>query len=147
MILYFRLFKENEVFTLTLLESYKEFTKINSEYINYINELVNTDLGKCDNKEVINCLIGCKNRYEFLKIKVDDYNYEEENIDTLKQLKMYIMDGLLLSIDLLRFYESKQVERFKMRAVNYINKERMKKFIEDNPFENNISFGNCRVNK
>ena len=60
---------------------------------------------------------------------------------------MYIMDGLLLSIDLLRFYESKQVERFKMRAVNYINKERMKKFIEDNPFENNISFGNCRVNK
>lgn len=132
---------------MTLLEAYKEFSKINNEYITYINTLANGELGNCDDKEVIDTLLGSKNMYEFLKIKVDDYDFKDDSISAVRQLKMYILDGLLLSIDLLRFYESKETERFKMRAINYINKERMKRFIEDNPFENNISFGNCRVSK
>ena len=76
---------------------------------------------------------------------VDDAVITEENQETLGKLKYYIVDGLFLAVDLLNFYESKQKERFQMRAVNYINKDRMQQFINDNPFNSNIEIGRCRV--
>lgn len=128
-----------------LFEIYKNFNLANREYINFIDGLIKNDLGNCDNKEVENDLLAGKNRFEFLKIMVDDVVITEENQETLGKLKYYIVDGLFLSVDLLNFYETKQKERFQMRAVNYINKDRMQQFINDNPFNSDIEIGRCRV--
>lgn len=128
-----------------LFEIYKNFNVANREYITYIHNLIKEDMGECNNEEVINELLAGKNRFEFLKIMVDDVKITIENNEMLGKLKYYIVDGLFLSVDLLNFYETKQKERFQMRAVNYINKDRMEQFIKDNPFNTNVEIGKCRV--
>lgn len=126
---------------------YKEFLEIKTEIIALIEKISNSDMKDCSDDNVINSLIGEKNKLEFMKIKVDDVEIIESNMEMVNHLKMSIMDALFLLVDLINFYHSASVERFKMRVYNYVNKDRMERFIKENPFESNISFGHCRVDK
>lgn len=130
---------------LDLFDIYKNYDIANKEYISLLENLLNSSLGDCNDENIQNDLLAAKNKFEFLKIMADDILITEENNEILGKLKYYIMDGLFLAVDLLNFYNSKQVERFSMRAVNYINKNRMQEFINDNPFNSTIPFGKCRI--
>lgn len=130
-----------------LFQIYKEFLGIKAEIISLIEDISDNDMKDCTDQNISNSLLGEKNKLEFMKIKVDDVEVTEDNIEMVNQLKMSIMDALFLLVDLLKFYHSASVERFRMRVYNYVNKDRMERFIKDNPFESNISFGNCRVDK
>ena len=105
-----------------LLQIYKEFLGIKTEIISLIED-ISDNLKDCTDQNISNSLLGEKNKLEFMKIKVDDIDVTEDNIQMVNQLKMSIMDALFLLVDLLKFYHSASVERFKMRAYNYVNKD------------------------
>ena len=71
----------------------------------------------------MNLTIALKN-YESLKFESDEIQAEGNEINNLNDLKYLIMSGLFLVSDLSHFYNIKEFERFKMRAVNYINHSR-----------------------
>ena len=50
------------------------------------------------------------------------WNGEEKDINNLRDLNYLALDTLFLTMDLKNFYKLGESERFKMRAVNYINK-------------------------
>ena len=126
---------------MTLINIYEEYTNINNEYLTYIEGLVNSDISNCSDDNIMDKLILFKNNFESIKIKLDvcEVDIEEKDIENLKDLKYLVMDALFISADLVTFYKSKQPERFKMRAVNYINKKRRAEMFKD------ANDGSCRV--
>ena len=109
---------------MSLINIYEEYNRINNEYVNFIEILVNSDLGDCSENNIMDKLMLVKNGFESMKIRIDLEEVEEKDIENLKELKYLVMDGLFISADLVTFYKYKQPERLKMRAVNYINKKR-----------------------
>lgn len=73
-------------------------------------------------------LVKGKEKFQELMNAVDKIEVEEEDGLYLKDVKYGLVDGLFLAIDLYNFYYSKQLERFKMRGVNYIRKGRVTSF-------------------
>ena len=62
------------------------------------------------------------NLFEDLKLRCDKIEVEEKDINNLRDLNYLALDTLFLTMDLKNFYKLGESERFKMRAVNYINK-------------------------
>lgn len=124
---------------MSLINNYEEYNKINNDYVNFIEGLVNSDLGECSDNKIIETLKGAQNKFESIKIRTDVDGIEESDKENLKDLKYLIMDALFISSDLVAFYKHKQPERFKMRAVNYINKKRRAEMFKDS------GNGSCRV--
>lgn len=118
-----------------LFKMNQEFLGIKKEIITLIEGIAEGDMKDCKDEEISNSLLGEKNKLEFMKIKVDDVKVTADNIDMVNSLKRSIMDGLFLLVDLINFYHSASVERFKMRVYNYINKDRMERFINNDLFE------------
>lgn len=118
-----------------LFKMNQEFLGIKKEIITLIEGIAEGDMKDCKDEEISNSLLGEKNKLEFMKIKVDDVKVTADNIDMVNSLKRSIMDGLFLLVDLINFYHSGSVERFKMRGYNYINKDRMERFINNDLFE------------
>ena len=56
--------------------------------------------------------------------------FKEKCENDLRDLKYLIVDSFFLLIDLENFYKYKEFERFKMRAVNHINKRRRASFAQ-----------------
>lgn len=106
-----------------LINTYEEYKNTNEEYAVFINGLVESDLSNRD-EAIVNKLTEYQNRFEELKVKCDRITVEDDNVNNLKDLKYLIVDTLFLALDLAHFYGLGQEERFKMRAVNYINKKR-----------------------
>lgn len=107
---------------------FEEYIKVNKQYVDFVNELVNKDFTSFKEDEIVNKLVEGKTKFEKLMNDTDICEKEEEEGLFLKDVKYSIVDGLFLSIDLLNFYNSKELERFKMRAVNYIRKGRVTSF-------------------
>ena len=107
---------------------FDEYVKINKEYVSFVNEIVNNNFSNYTQEEIMSRLIEYKQNYEKLMSDVDKCTQEEEDGLFLKDVKYSIVDGLFLAIDLYNFYNSKELERFKMRAVNYIRKGRVTSF-------------------
>ena len=76
----------------------------------------------------MNKLVKAKDKFQELMSEVDEIETEEEDGLFVKDVKYGIVDGLFLAIDLYNFYYTKQLERFKMRGVNYIRKGRVTSF-------------------
>lgn len=106
-----------------LAKTYEDYNNFNKEYIMFLENLCESDFNE-DEELVINKLIEAKWKFEMLKLKCDDLEFSGENLEDIKDLNYLIVDSLFLSADLLRFYRNKEVERFKMRATNYLNKKR-----------------------
>lgn len=124
---------------MSLVQNYEEYNKVNSNYVNFIEGLVNSDLGECDNEKIKDTLLSAQNSFESIKIRIDVEGMEETDKENLNDLKYLIMDALFISADLVAFYKYKQPERFKMRATNYINKKRRAEMFKDS------GNGSCRV--
>lgn len=122
-----------------LIKAYEEYTRVNNNYVNSIERLVNSDLGDCNEEHIKEQLLSAQNSFESIKIRIDVVEVEEKEEENLRDLKYLVMDALFISADLVAFYKYKQPERFKMRAVNYINKKRRAEMFKD---DNN---GSCRV--
>lgn len=124
---------------MNLIKAYEEYTRVNNDYVNFIEGLVNSDLGDCNETQIKAHLLCAQNSFESIKIRIDVEKVEEKDQENLRDLKYLVMDALFISADLVAFYKYKQPERFKMRAVNYINKKRRAEMFKDN------HDGSCRV--
>ncbi|GAB6169825.1 hypothetical protein JCM1393_22850 [Clostridium carnis] len=124
---------------MSLINTYEKYVKINEEYIKLIDKLVDTDLSQCEDISVMEALLKAKVDFEELNIEAEKIRVEDKDSENLKDLKYLIMDGVFITSDLVAFYEHKHFERFKMRAVNYINKKRRAEIFKD------VNCGDCRV--
>ncbi|MCI9069496.1 hypothetical protein [Clostridium sp.] len=117
---------------MNLINTYEKFKHINEEFIAFIDKLVIENFGAFTDEQIkMNLNIALKN-YEKLKFEADEIKVEacyKNNLNDLNYLNYLIMSALFLVSDLIHFYNLKEYERFKMRAVNYINNSRRGKYI------------------
>ena len=114
---------------MSLISTYEKFTHINEEFIEFIDKLIGNDFKSFTDDQIkMNLNIALKN-YEKLKFESDEIQVEEDNKNNLNDLRYLIMSALFLVSDLIHFYNLKESERFKMRAVHYINNSRRGKII------------------
>ena len=114
-----------------LVKTYEEYNELNKEYVKYIQMVMESDISNHDNI-IMNNLENYSNLFEDLKLRCDKIEVEEKDINNLRDLNYLALDTLFLTMDLKNFYKLGESERFKMRAVNYINKrnrETIDKFV------------------
>ena len=104
-----------------LVKTYEEYNELNMEYVKYIQMVMESDISNHDNI-IMNNLGNYSNLFEDLKLRCDKIEVEEKDINNLRDLNYLALDTLFLTMDLKNFYKLGESERFKMRAVNYINK-------------------------
>ena len=104
-----------------LVKTYEEYNELNKEYVKYIQMVMESDISNHDNI-IMNNLENYSNLFEDLKLRCDKIEVEEKDINNLRDLNYLALDTLFLTMDLKNFYILGESERFKMRAVNYINK-------------------------
>lgn len=113
---------------MSLISTYEEYVKVNGAYVESINEIVSNNFNGYTEENILKKLGDGKNKFEELREKLDEEEVLNEEIDNLQDLKYLVIDGLFLSIDLFNFYNCKELERFKMRFVNYVRKRRVADF-------------------
>lgn len=112
---------------MSIVNTYEKFININTEFINFIDELIKGNFKSFTEEQIkMNLSVALKN-YEDIKFESDELIVEDENKNNLNDLKYLIMSGLFLVSDLTHFYNIKEYDRFRMRAVNYINNSRRTK--------------------
>ena len=104
-----------------LVKTYEEYNELNKEYVKYIQMVMESDISNHDNI-IMNNLENYSNLMADLKLRCDKIEVEEKDINNLRDLNYLALDTLFLTMDLKNFYKLGESERFKMRAVNYINK-------------------------
>lgn len=104
-----------------LVKTYEEYNELNKEYVKYIQMVMESDISNYDDI-IMNNLENYSNLFEDLKLRCDKIEVEEKDINNLRDLNYLALDTLFLTMDLKNFYKLGESERFKMRAVNYINK-------------------------
>lgn len=107
-----------------LVDLYNEYMKVSEQYMTYIFELSKDSLGTCENEQVLDKLKSYQIKFEDMIIKANVLEVDEENKNNLQDLRYLVMDILLVATDLSAFHGYKEVERFKMRAVNFVNKRK-----------------------
>lgn len=121
-----------------LITIYENYMALKKNYIEFIEHLVETDFVE-DEKQVSEELEKAKVALEGLLRQSDELKKDEENEHNVKDLSYLLADTLFLAIDLLGLYEYKELGRFKMRVINYTNKQ---KHVE---MFGGMNAGNCRV--
>ena len=104
-----------------LVRTYEQYNELNKEYIKYIQIVMESDISNNDSI-IMNNLEQYSKLFEELKMKCDKIEVEEKDINNFRDLNYLALDTLFLTLDLKNFYSLGESERFKMRAVNYINK-------------------------
>ena len=99
----------------------EEYNELNKEYVKFIQMVMESDIANYDDI-IMNNLEKYSELFEELKLRCDKVEVEEKDIDNLRDLNYLALDTLFLTMDLKNFYKLGESERFKMRAVNYINK-------------------------
>lgn len=123
-----------------LLNTYEEYKNYKNQYVLFIEELFNSNLKAYSNEIALEKLEEAFKTFEMFNSRTDDMKVEEKDEENLRDLRYLIFDSLLLSSDLLKFYKYNEVERFKMRTINYINKVRREEM-----FSSSMNNSNCRV--
>lgn len=124
---------------MNLVKIYEDYNTINNAYIKFIDELSNNECLSTADENIVDKLKEAQDNFEALMIKAENEKVDKENLNNLQDLKYLIMDGIFVASDLLAFYKYNHVERFKMRAINYINKKRKADMFKDS------YSGSCRV--
>lgn len=104
-----------------MLNTYEKFSMLNNDLIKYLNELITNNFKNLNNEDIIVDLERILHDIEVLKFKSDEISVHNMDIDKVNDLRYSIMNSLFLISDLLHFYKLNEIERFKMRIVNYIN--------------------------
>ncbi|MDD6796204.1 MAG: hypothetical protein PUE01_12485 [Clostridiaceae bacterium] len=111
-----------------LVQIYEEYNSLNKEFIAFLDKVLLSNFEGYSEEEVNNILVNVRDKMENLKVLSDSIEENEDNRDNLRDLKYLVVDTFFLLLDLINFYKHKEIERFKMRAVNYINKRRRAEF-------------------
>ena len=114
---------------MSIISTYEKFTHINEEFIEFIDKLIKEKFESFSEEQIKMNLKIALNNYEKIKFESDEIQVDEENKNKLNDLKYLIMSALFLVSDLNHFYEIKEYDRFKMRAINYINNSRRNKYL------------------
>lgn len=125
--------------TMELFNLYETFTKQSNGYLDFVEQLVNTDFAILAGKVIQEELKGNKERFESLMETTNTLEVEESQLENLKDFRYLLMDMIFLSGDLEHFYQLGELGRFKMRALNAINKKRRAEFFK----EESSHGGNC----
>lgn len=112
-----------------LLKGYEQYVLLNREYVAFIDEIILKNFEGFKEKDIRETLVKAKDNFERLRNEIDNLNIDI-NDENLKDLKYLVIDALFLAIDLYNFYNSQEIERFKMRGVNYIRKRRVADFFK-----------------
>lgn len=123
-----------------LLNTYEEYKNYKNQYVVFIEELFNSNLKAYSREIVLEKLEEAFKTFEMFNSRTDSMKVEEKDEENLRDLRYLIFDSLLLSSDLLKFYKYNEVERFKMRTINYINKVRREEM-----FSSSMNNSSCRV--
>lgn len=122
-----------------LVKIYNEFVALNEEYCKFVKSIAASDILSLNYENTLKELSKQADIFEELMNKVSELEVSNDQLENLKDLKYLIMDGIFASRDFEAFFKAKQIERFKMRIVNYENKKQRSEMFS------NVS-GNCRVN-
>lgn len=118
---------------------YNEYKEMRQEYIVFIEGICQNILEVELNSDTTIKLKAALNNFENLNSTLMNLEVSDDDKQNLKDLQYLLLDSLMLSSELSYFYENNLKERFKMRAVNYINK-----LLRDQHSSAHID-GKCRV--
>lgn len=106
-----------------LLNYYETYTAITKDYDQLLQQMVEQET--LQKEEAIgDQLVSAKNQLEQLMHAIAELEVEESQQQNLGDLKYLVTDLFFLAMDCLHFYEHEEMGRFKMRAINYLNKKR-----------------------
>jgi len=109
---------------MNLVEIYSAYKEESAEYTTWLEAIVSSDFQN-DAMPIIRVrLIDTKEQFEKWMEVCSNLEVEEKDQDNLKDLRYLILDSLFLAADLVRFFETDDLGRFKMRVLNYLNKKR-----------------------
>ncbi|MGL4570616.1 MAG: hypothetical protein ACRCVJ_06105 [Clostridium sp.] len=108
---------------MSLVRIYDEYTNINKEYLDFVNEVALDKNIEFNDKDLAK-LNEHKNSFRQLMERINEEDLSKEDETNIKDLKYLVLDSIFLSSDLAAFYNAKEQERFKMRIANYVNKMR-----------------------
>lgn len=123
-----------------IVKIYNEFVEFNKDYCIYVKNIAEGDILSLNYESTLKELTRMADKFEDLMNIVSKLEVEEEQKENLNDLKYLVMDAIFASRDFEAFFKAKQVERFKMRIMNYENKKQRSEMFSDVQ-------GNCRVNK
>lgn len=115
---------------MSLLSIYEEYVQSNKEYVDFIDKIINDNFTSYTEDEISKKLVIYKDYFEKLRDDLEKTDVASEEDENVRDLKYLLVDVLFLSIDLYNFYNSKEIERFKMRGINYIRKRRVADFFK-----------------
>lgn len=115
---------------MSLLSIYEEYVQANKEYVDFIDKIINDDFSSYTEDEINKKLVVYKDYFEKLRDNIEKTDITNEADENVKDLKYLLVDVLFLAIDLYNFYNAKEIERFKMRGINYIRKRRVADFFK-----------------
>lgn len=125
--------------TMNLVEIYSAYKEESTEYFSWLEAVVDSDFQNDATPIIRVRLIDTKEQFEKWMEACSNLEVEEKDQDNLKDLRYLILDSLFLAADLVRFFETDDLGRFKMRVLNYLNKKRRAEMFGETPG------GNCRV--
>lgn len=118
---------------MNLVEIYEAYRVVSVEYIEWLEIVVQSDFQN-DAEPIIRLrLIDTKKQFEEWMEQCNELEVEEKDETNLKDLRYLILDSLFLAADLVRFFETDDLGRFKMRVLNYLNKKRRAELFGETP--------------
>lgn len=118
---------------MNLVEIYEAYRVVSVEYIEWLEIVVQSDFQN-DAEPIIRLrLIDTKKQFEEWMEQCNELEVEEKDETNLKDLRYLILDSLFLAADLVRFFETDDLGRFKMRVLNYLNKKRRVELFGETP--------------
>lgn len=126
-----------------LVNSYACYTEEYNAYLEFVEQLIETDFANGVEAEVTSKLAKVKVTFESLMEKVSALEVEEAQEENLKDLKYLIMDALFFASDLANFYKHQELGRFKMRVLNALNKKRRAELFGSET----AGSGSCPINR
>lgn len=106
-----------------LANKYEAYTQVKKGYLEYIEGLVESDFSG-DQEAIQIRLKEVRVQLEELMGQIEEIEMTKENEDNLKDFKYLLVDILFLAMDLEDLYTHKDLGRFKLRVINYSNKQK-----------------------
>lgn len=106
-----------------LFNHYEAYTEVAKRYDTLLQELVDQETLRKE-EAIYHQLKEVKEQLEQLMHVTGELEVEEDQKQNLGDLKYLVTDLFFLAMDLIYFYEHEEMGRFKMRAINYLNKKR-----------------------
>ena len=106
-----------------IIRIYETYKEINKQYDQIIEKLISEE-EIIQNSETLKMLQLYKEKFEDLMNQTSAMETKEDNEKNIKDLKYLLTDNYFLALDLCHFYTYSEIDRLKLRVLNYLNKKR-----------------------